>query len=77
VAARDVQDHLTGPVQTTGAVPVHLAGRPAVLGPRLPDQRRLARIDTDTVDPAVELQAQRAVRYGGGETEEHGVTGVR
>ncbi len=74
--AGDVQDHLAGPVQAARAVPVDLTGLPAVRGPRLPHQRRLARVHTDAVHPAVQVQGDRAVRQRGGQAEQHGVTGV-
>ncbi|MDQ1028086.1 hypothetical protein QF035_005668 [Streptomyces umbrinus] len=77
VPAGDVQDDLAGPVQAAGAVPVDLALGPAVLGPRLPDQRRLPRVHADAVDPAVQLHPDRAVRHGGAEPEQHAVAGPR
>ncbi len=77
VAGGDVQDDRAGPVETAGAVAVHLAGLPAVGGPRLPHQGRLTRVDADTVDAAVEFEGEGAVRDGGGEAEQHRVAGVR
>lgn len=77
VATGYVQDDLAGAVEAAGAVPVHLAGGPAVLGPRLPDQRGLPGIDTDTVDAAVEGQRHGAVRHGRSEPEHQAVTGLR
>lgn len=76
VPAGYVEHDVAGPVETTGAVAVDLAGLPAVLGPGLPDQRRLARVDTDAVDAAVEFERERAVRDGGAEADEHAVAGI-
>ncbi len=77
MAAGDVQHHLAGAVEPAGGVPVDVAAGPAVGGPRLPDQRRLPGVDTDTVDLAVEFQDDHALGNGGAEPEQHAVTGAR
>ncbi len=76
VSAGYVEHDVAGAVEAAGAVAVDLAGLPAVLGPRLPDQRGLARVDTDAVDAAVEFEGEGAVGDGGGEADEHAVAGV-
>ncbi len=57
---RQVQHHVTGPVEAARGVGGDLAGRPAVGGPGLPGQRRLAGVHAHPVDPAVHPQDRRA-----------------
>lgn len=75
MAAGHVEDDVAGAVEAAGAVAVDVAGLPAVLGPGLPHQGRLAGVDTDAVDAAVEFEGERAVRDGVGEADEHAVAG--
>ncbi|RPK62978.1 hypothetical protein EES44_16130 [Streptomyces sp. ADI96-15] len=77
VALGQVEHDVAGAVEAAGAVPVDLAGLPAVLRPRLPGERGLARVDTDTVDAAVQFEGEGAVRGGRGEADQHAVAGFR
>ena len=71
--ARHVEDHLTGPVESAGGVPLHLAQPPTVRSPGLPDEGRLAGVHADAIDPAVHPQRDRARRNRGRQAEQERV----
>lgn len=77
VSGGDEHDDLTGPVQPAGAVGAGPAGDPAGTVPRLPDQRRLPRVDADALHPAVQAYGDDAPGHGGGQSEQQGVAGFR
>src|SRR5205085_4480019 len=62
VRAGHVENDVAVLVQAAGVVVVDLARRPAGAVPRLPDQRRVARVDADALDATAEPEVDRAGR---------------
>ncbi len=73
VLRRDVDDDVTRLVQPAGVVLVEIAFGPAGAGPGLPDQRRVARIDADAGDAAVQPDVHGAGRDRFAETDQQRV----
>jgi hypothetical protein len=71
-----VQDDVARAIESAGVVAFDLALGPARTVPRLPDERRVPRVDAVAADRAVEAQYDRAGRDGVGQPDEQRVSGL-
>ncbi len=77
MVGRQVDHDITASVETPGVVVIEEAGHPVRPVPRLPPQRRIGRIDADTVDLAIDTDRDRVPRCWLVETDVERVAGRR